>query len=278
MGYCSNSKSTIANKCMESCQLCRPCVDIRPLKCRVILKYNLCEKKPHIATTTCRASCHRCGKSDPCHGFVCKKGTTCQTDHKGKAFCGCKQKCKSGDHFTGTVCGRDNKEYKNLCALKSAFCHEKDAGVNVRAYGHCPKALPTNSMTPQEKKLKEMCDRIKDKPFCSLYMKVPNSCSVNHDYMMGHCPHACGFCKLDLVPKAYSPPKDIPCDKTLYGCCLDMKSSAHGPQCQGCPDNPKCRDRSRSFCKKFVPACGLNSSKKSMLHYCPHTCNYCTKK
>ena len=76
------------------------------------------------------------GTNDPCTNFSCPSSRKCTVDREGKLFCACHKDCKWGDHYTGQVCGRDGKSYKNLCRLKQTLC-KKSLVVTVKHFGKC---------------------------------------------------------------------------------------------------------------------------------------------
>ena len=77
------------------------------------------------------------GPKDPCSGFHCRgKNSKCRVDHEGKPFCACRTHCKLYEYFTGQVCGRDGKQYKNLCHLRHSNC-ELPYPVSIKKYGRC---------------------------------------------------------------------------------------------------------------------------------------------
>ena len=62
----------------------------------------------------------------------------CKVDKQLKPYCECHGNCVREDLYTGTLCGRDGKEYKNLCALKKRNCgHAETDQITVKKYGKC---------------------------------------------------------------------------------------------------------------------------------------------
>lgn len=267
-GFCSNRLSTSYKGCIKTCGLCRKCKDTRPKDCKEMITKNICRKSPQTSAKYCRESCHLCGVSDPCHGYRCAHGTRCDVDANGRPFCNCHVKCDKADHKTGIVCGRDNTEYINLCQLKKSACVKKWK-VTVKNYGKCTK----NSIDQQgkdSKKLASLCGKVVDAKFCRALVETSKQiCDEDRSFMIGNCPHKCGFCGNGRAP---SPPIN-PCINSIYGCCIDGKTEAKGPASEGCPD--QCEDKSVWFCKNFVAACGIEKSRASMMQFCPASCNYC---
>jgi len=67
------------------------------------------------------------------------------------------------------------------------------------------------------------------------------------------------------------------CRNSKYGCCLDARNYAHGPNMEGCPKR-RCQNRFRSrFCTRFTIDCGGSSKVNSytMQRWCPKSCYYC---
>ncbi len=75
------------------------------------------------------------GDNDPCGVVSCSNNKKCIVNKFGDAECICKDKCKKGDHYTGTVCGRDGIEYANLCKLKLSSCNGNKK--KVKWFGKC---------------------------------------------------------------------------------------------------------------------------------------------
>jgi len=214
-GYCTHP--SFRDKCTDTCGKCLSCVDQDPHYCKTITDYGLCEKLKHVATTTCKRSCRKCGRNDPCFGFICENGSNCTVDHKGKAFCACNNLCKADDHVTGLVCGRDSKTYESLCKLKQTSCNNVSQ-VGVKHYGKCKQLVLDNTVAfPSCETSKYGCcldgkteatdltasNCVKDCPkdryetLCNRFTAVcggSNGNHVNERFMKYRCPVSCRYC------------------------------------------------------------------------------------
>eukprot|EP00794_Sanderia_malayensis_P013766 gene13766-15207_t len=161
-----------------------PCIDENPAKCRAAKWYGLCRKFKHTMINECRKTCHYCGDQDPCGSVSCPRRKKCIVNAYGYPECICKDKCKPGDHYTGTVCSREGIEYDNLCKLKQSTCNGK--AKKVKWYGKCKKEVFRVS--------RGKCLKITDNAMCKEWKKT-GACRTWRNRMANLCPHECGFCE-----------------------------------------------------------------------------------
>lgn len=220
-GFCGNQR--YSQRCLHTCKLCRPCVDTNPKMCKQLVRRGQCEKYKPVTYNNCRKSCFRCDKKDPCNGVKCDANKNCRVDHEGKPYCACRRHCQPEDHYTGLLCGRDLKEYRNLCHLKHSNCDLHDP-IEVKNYGKCPIVLKDEDIKKalqdglalagtcentqygccidgysfaQGLKFEgcpksEKCED-KSQVFCSRFRPDCNS-SINRGQMRLFCPKTCFYC------------------------------------------------------------------------------------
>eukprot|EP00112_Aurelia_sp_Birch-Aquarium-sp1_P005205 Seg159.16 transcript_id=Seg159.16/GoldUCD/mRNA.D3Y31 product="hypothetical protein" protein_id=Seg159.16/GoldUCD/D3Y31 len=259
-GRCYNQQ--IMKQCAVTCGYCRKCEDDDPNACKIAAKFGTCIFRKGQMANICRRSCQFCGKKDPCNKHFCPKESVCKVDKQLRPYCECHGNCQREDLYTGILCGRDGKEYKNLCALKKRNCgHAEKDQITVKKYGKCQdtSVLPSDKIVLCKKERKEssMCITWAAKGFCR---KRP-------DAMRRLCPKACKLCAAQAAKQS--------CHYSKFGCCLDNKTTCLGTDYKGCPKSPACRDFSKVFCRRFVSICGANNHQERMRHYCPVSCNLC---
>ncbi|XP_066934096.1 agrin-like [Clytia hemisphaerica] len=237
IGFCGRPDfQKYSDMCLNSCKLCRPCRDVNTRKCKRFARSGKCEKNKAKTYNQCRKSCNVCGKKDPCQGFKCTNANTkCRVDHLGVPYCGCRAHCDPDDHYTGTVCGRDGKEYKNRCRLFHANC-DSAYPVTVRNYGRCQRQKRRSGFLGNS--------------------LLGNSIDNNSIYPLR---------------------RSLGCENSVFGCCIDGRSHAKGPNLKGCHKR-KCKDKSKHLCRRFKPDCNSpNTWNKSLMRMrCPKTCYYCS--
>lgn len=260
-GKCYTPGSRIKRQCAVTCGYCRPCIDDEPYTCSLALTNNRCSTRDGGFLDICRSTCKMCGKNDPCHDHECPEHSVCRIGDQGTPYCECDGNCKPGDHFTGTVCGRDGNEYKNLCHLKMRNCGNKTSSVvTVKNYGPCNRGVAFSDK-------RRVCSKKQpDSGLCRSWMEE-GYCKTRKKAMQLICPKVCNFCALQS-PKAS-------CNYMKHGCCLDKKTPCMDAKYKGCPKKPACKDFSKSFCNRFVAVCGTASHRQTMQNYCPKACHLC---
>uniref|UniRef100_A0A7M5WVL7 Uncharacterized protein n=1 Tax=Clytia hemisphaerica TaxID=252671 RepID=A0A7M5WVL7_9CNID len=183
-GFCGKPRfKQFSNLCLNSCRMCRPCEDSASTECPFFARRGRCDTDKSKTYNRCRKSCHVCGVKDPCQGFICTKpNTRCRVDHLGVPYCGCRVHCDPGDHFTGTVCGRDGKEYKNKCRLLHSNCEIPNI-AKIQNYGKCPSL-----------NIKEPCIDQRSRYFCQSIARA-GFCNKRHlQKTVDMCKHSCKKC------------------------------------------------------------------------------------
>lgn len=187
VGFCNKKGfSALGRNCLQSCKICRTCKDQDPRGCKMFALGGQCEKDKVTTFNKCRKSCQVCGPKDPCSGFHCRgKNSKCRVDHEGKPFCACRTHCKLYEYFTGQVCGRDGKQYKNLCHLRHSNC-ELPYPVSIKKYGRCnPRYLSAGAHAAA------VADTIKSNKVSKTILAV-GDCT---DSKFGCCPDGHSFVK-----------------------------------------------------------------------------------
>ncbi|XP_065055545.1 follistatin-like [Rhopilema esculentum] len=258
MGFCEKRPEIGKRSCKKTCSFCRPCIDDISWQCKAIKFHGLCKKLKFIVLNKCRKTCDLCDDKDPCSSHTCPKDMKCEISSHGFPQCICKFLCHEGDTLTGRVCGRDGKEYEDLCALKQRNCN----GVKVKAksFGQCKMFDFMRGLS---------CRKTRDLGLCRIWKRL-GYCIAMKDRIAKYCPHECGFCSA----KASLPP----CHYSKYGCCVDSTTPCQGPNYEGCLDKEKCKDKHPLLCRRFVAACGERANKIFMSKFCPVTCFLCSKR
>eukprot|EP00794_Sanderia_malayensis_P014284 gene14284-15771_t len=239
----------------------RPCVDEEPYRCLMASKYNRCSSGKKSFLDVCRRTCGICGKKDPCHDFACPQNSVCRIDDIGKPYCECDGHCRPGDHFTGVVCGRDDTEYKSLCALKKRNCGRPETPpVTVRNYGPCERGVAFSDR-------RKVCEKRRPVPKLCIKWEADGYCTTRRNSMRKVCPQSCNFCAVQF-PRAS-------CRYSKHGCCLDNRTPCLNTSYKGCPKLPACKDFAKVFCRRFTAVCGTKLHKATMRRYCPKACHLC---
>eukprot|EP00795_Rhopilema_esculentum_P015410 gene15410-6650_t len=222
-GKCYEDHEKAIRECAVTCGYCRPCEDEDPVGCMFAAKYNGCSLKRGEMTNICRKSCDACGKKDPCFEFSCPKGSVCMVDENMRPFCKCHGHCHPGDHYTGILCGRDGKEYKNICELKKVNCgHHSLSRITVKNFGKCQ----SRGFAASDKR--QLCS--KKEPVLCRNWAARGYCKTRLQILRKMCPVSCHVC----AAQASKPS----CHYTKFGCCLDNKTPCKGTDYKGCPKFP----------------------------------------
>eukprot|EP00795_Rhopilema_esculentum_P015673 gene15673-6963_t len=144
-GCCHDEQTPAKGKDFKGCE--GPCIDDISWQCKAIKFHGLCKKLKFIVLNKCRKTCDLCDDKDPCSSHTCPKDMKCEISSHGFPQCICKFLCHEGDTLTGRVCGRDGKEYEDLCALKQRNCN----GVKVQKQVYLLVIIPSTAaaLTPQ---------------------------------------------------------------------------------------------------------------------------------
>ncbi|XP_050532357.1 agrin-like [Daktulosphaira vitifoliae] len=161
------------------------------------------------------------GNKDVCKDIKCDFDATCEVGPDGFPRCSCLFNCSNNNY---PVCSSDFRIYNSLCLMKMEGC-QRQHELRLRPMDLCQgmEVKPCNGKKPL---INPFDGRELDCGNGSNRQDCPSDSYCHQTSRFAKC---CDKLERDVIILP------LACQNTSYGCCLDKKTPAQGPNFLGCP-------------------------------------------